>query len=1168
MTKAKVESGITHQRTAAATEQEQAEKSAYVNESPKTPTAEELVARLYENRQVRDPGASWSHFSISSATGMPSANLINDGTEFLLGVDEAGRGPVLGPMVYAVAFAPVSQKSLIKNIGVDDSKKLSELDRERLFLKMMTTECKNWLGFAVTAISPRDISNGMLRRSKYNLNQQAYDTTIALIRETLNKGVNITEIYVDTVGKEKPYQEILQSHFPGINITVTTKADSKFPIVSAASIFAKVVRDTSMKNWSFCEPGIPEKPFTRIFGSGYPGDPNTRKWLRKNMDPVFGFPDITRFSWSTCSKELQRLAANVTWPDDEEEETKDGNISNYFQKASNTRPAKKTAPKQDISDEEQDGSDSEMDEMNAVEDQDEESEDEVLMSKKTRGSSSSKVTKKSTEKSSPTKLLTGSKRKRAAAKANNNHEPDEDPEFLLNKITRKKEKSFLVDTNRDPVFRGYRHLEDPDALETKAFVEAQKELFEGFIGSSSVRAKLTERLTKVYNYERYGTPFKKGDNYYYFYNSGLQPQSVLYTQKTIDGEASVFFDPNTLSADGTISLGTYSFSESGNLFGYALSESGSDWVKIHVRKVGDDKDLEEKPLEWAKFTGIEFTHDEKGFFYTRFAAPSVNHDKAGTETDKAKNQLLCYHRIGTSQDQDIIVYNDDANPERMFWIQVSDCGRYLILAIRRSTEPKNLVYFADLEKQFGSNSVLDVPEFTEIIGEWSAGYSFIGNVGNVFYFETSFDAPKKRIVKYVLPTKVILTKTTTTKTVTVKNGNSTKTTKTESVSELIEPVKAVFEEVIGEADTAIDFLRIVDIDKLILVYLKDVKHVVKVYNLKTGAFLNDIAIPEGSIINGISGSKKSPELFYSYSSYIAPTTIRRYEFAADSSDTLFKQVVVPGISTDIFEVKQVFYTSEDGTKIPMYIFYKKGTVLDGENPTLLYAYGGFSISILPSFNIQYLTFIEKFNGVVAVANIRGGGEYGKAWHDAGKLFNKQNCYTDFQYAARYLISEKYTKPAKLTINGGSNGGLLIGTCLNQTPELFGLGIAEVGVMDLLRFHKFTIGGAWVADFGNPDVKEEFENAKKISPLHNVDGSKTYPAVLLTTGDHDDRVVPLHSMKLAATLQHELNENPNPIMMRVNTKAGHGAGKSIQQTIEEAADKYTFLSIVLNAPYFE
>ncbi|KAJ3135783.1 hypothetical protein HK100_002328 [Physocladia obscura] len=667
---------------------------------------------------------------------------------------------------------------------------------------------------------------------------------------------------------------------------------------------------------------------------------------------------------------------------------------------------------------------------------------------------------------------------------------------------------------------------------------------------------------------RYGTPFKKGDNYYYFYNSGLQPQSVLYTQKTIDGEASVFFDPNTLSADGTISLGTYSFSESGNLFGYALSESGSDWVKIHVRKVGDDKDLEEKPLEWAKFTGIEFTHDEKGFFYTRFAAPSVNHDKAGTETDKAKNQLLCYHRIGTSQDQDIIVYNDDANPERMFWIQVSDCGRYLILAIRRSTEPKNLVYFADLEKQFGSNSVLDVPEFTEIIGEWSAGYSFIGNVGNVFYFETSFDAPKKRIVKYVLPTKVILTKTTTTKTVTVKNGNSTKTTKTESVSELIEPVKAVFEEVIGEADTAIDFLRIVDIDKLILVYLKDVKHVVKVYNLKTGAFLNDIAIPEGSIINGISGSKKSPELFYSYSSYIAPTTIRRYEFAADSSDTLFKQVVVPGISTDIFEVKQVFYTSEDGTKIPMYIFYKKGTVLDGENPTLLYAYGGFSISILPSFNIQYLTFIEKFNGVVAVANIRGGGEYGKAWHDAGKLFNKQNCYTDFQYAARYLISEKYTKPAKLTINGGSNGGLLIGTCLNQTPELFGLGIAEVGVMDLLRFHKFTIGGAWVADFGNPDVKEEFENAKKISPLHNVDGSKTYPAVLLTTGDHDDRVVPLHSMKLAATLQHELNENPNPIMMRVNTKAGHGAGKSIQQTIEEAADKYTFLSIVLNAPYME
>ncbi|KAI9348206.1 prolyl oligopeptidase [Obelidium mucronatum] len=612
----------------------------------------------------------------------------------------------------------------------------------------------------------------------------------------------------------------------------------------------------------------------------------------------------------------------------------------------------------------------------------------------------------------------------------------------------------------------YRHLEDPDAPETKAFVEAQNSLFQGFIKNSDVRPKLEAKLTEMYNYERYGVPFKKGDNYYYFHNSGLQPQSVLYTQKSADGEASVFFDERI------------AFSEKGKLFAYALSASGSDWVKIHVKV--------RTPLEWAKFTGISFTHDEKGFFYNRYPTPSVSLDKAGTETDSAENQMVYYHR-------------DADHPTRMFSVSVTDCGRYLLLNQSESCDPKNLVFYADLEKQFGGNAVLGVPKFTPIVNEWEAEYSYITNEGTLFFFETTLNAPKKRVVKY----------------------------------DVAQPDLG-FIEVLAETENPLDFINVVDNNKLILVYLKDVKHVMKVYDLFTGSYLNDIEMPPGSIIKGMSGNRKDAEMFYSFGSFVSPGITRRYEFAS-RKDSLFRETSVKGFDSSIFEVKQVFYTSEDGTKIPMYI-------------------------------VGWLTFIEKFDGVVAVANIRGGAEYGQAWYEAGRLFKKQNCFTDFQCAAKYLIGTQYTKPERLAINGGSNGGLLVGACLNQAPELFGLGIAEVGVMDLLRFHKFTIGSAWTSDYGNPDVKEDFEYAHKISPLHNVPSSGPFPAVLIITGDHDDRVVPLHSMKLAATLQHNLSDSPNPILMRINTKAGHGAGKSMQQIIEETADKYTYLSIVLNATY--
>ncbi|KAI8617652.1 prolyl endopeptidase [Chytriomyces sp. MP71] len=676
----------------------------------------------------------------------------------------------------------------------------------------------------------------------------------------------------------------------------------------------------------------------------------------------------------------------------------------------------------------------------------------------------------------------------------------------------------------------YRHLEDPDAQETREFVASQQDLFQGYISSGKdVHEKIFKSLTHLNDYEKYGVPFKKGENYYYSHNLGLQPQSVLYTQTSLDSEPSVFFDPNTLSEDGTVSLASYSFSKSGKLFAYALSASGSDWVKIHVKEVGSGKDLEERPLEWAKFTGISFTHDEKGFFYNRYPAPPVTQDKAGTETHASTNQRVCFHRIGTPQDDDIVVWCDEEHPERMAYARVTDCGRYVTFEVNQSTARENLVYVADLVEQFGSKSCLGRLDFKEIVGDFKAAFDPIANDGSVFYFETTLDAPNKRIVKY----------------------------------DVAKRVKG-FVEVVPESDVTIDIAQVVDNNKLILVYLRDVNHVMKVFDLFSGAVLRDINLDTGSIVNGLRGERGNHEFFYSLQTFISPGVIRRFDFN-HNEDSLFRQTSIRGYDSSAFEVKQVFYPSEDGTKIPMFIFHKKGLVMNGENPTLLYAYGGFTISILPYFSPAWIAFIENFNGVVAVANIRGGSEYGTKWHEAGMLFNKQNCYYDFQHAARFLVKNHYTIPRLLAITGRSNGGLLVGACLNQTPELFALGIADVGVHDLLRFHKFTIGAAWVSDFGSPDVKEEFENILKISPLHNVDKTKPYPAILITTGDHDDRVVPLHSMKFAATLQHELKDNAQPIMMRVDTKAGHGAGKSIQQQIAEVADKYTFLSIALNIP---
>ncbi|KAJ3091557.1 hypothetical protein HK102_000096 [Quaeritorhiza haematococci] len=684
----------------------------------------------------------------------------------------------------------------------------------------------------------------------------------------------------------------------------------------------------------------------------------------------------------------------------------------------------------------------------------------------------------------------------------------------------------------------YRWLEDPHSEETKSFVDAQNGVFQSFIKEYPHKEAFRQRLTEMFDYERYGCPFKRGDNYYYFHNSGLQPQSVLYKQKTLTDKPQVFLDPNTLSEDGTVSLNTYGFSKSGKYFAHGLSASGSDWVTIHVKETRDGapEHVEAKPLQWAKFTGISWTHDDKGFFYTRYPKPEkLDTDKAGTETDSTKNAMLCYHKIGTSQDEDLICYKDPENPDHIFGAEVTDDGKYVILTISESCDPANKLYIAEINAtDVNGEGLKDAPKFTKIVDKFEAEYSYITNEGTLFYFQSTLNAPKRRVVKY----------------------------------DLKEPEKG-FVEVVPERQEVLQWNVVVNKDKLVLVYLQDVKHVIHLCSLATGKPVGEqkeLPLPLGSIVNSMTGRKEDDEMFYQFASFLTPGMIYRFDFKTMTHST-FRETKVQGFQSEKFETKQVFYPSKDGTKIPMYIISKKGVELNGNNVTLLYGYGGFNINITPAFSVTWLTFIEHMNGVVAVANIRGGGEYGEElWYKQGKLDKKQNVFDDFQHAAKYLIEQKWTSPRRLAINGASNGGLLVGACVNQAPELFGCAIADVGVMDMLRFHKFTIGHAWVSDYGNPDKKEDFDVVIKYSPIHNVDEKKVYPAVLLTTSDHDDRVVPLHSYKLIATMQHKLKDNPNPLMIRIETKAGHGAGKSTKQRIEEATDKYSYLARVLGAEW--
>ncbi|XP_017099168.2 prolyl endopeptidase [Drosophila bipectinata] len=695
----------------------------------------------------------------------------------------------------------------------------------------------------------------------------------------------------------------------------------------------------------------------------------------------------------------------------------------------------------------------------------------------------------------------------------------------------RKDPTVEDDFHGTPIKDVYRWLEDPDAAETEEFVNAQNNISRPFLESGEQWKKINEKLTKLWNYPKYGCPYRYGNYYYYFMNTGLQNQSVMYQQKTLDDESQVFLDPNSLSEDGTVALSQKSFSDDGKYMAYGLSESGSDWVKILIRDAETGKDLSEV-LEKVKFSEISWTKDNKGFFYGRY--PDQDGKTDGSETKQNENQKLYYHRVGESQDKDTLVVEFPEEPSWRIQSTVSDCGKYLILAIVKDCRD-NIVFYADLQPGEEINSKLNVKKIVE---KFEADYDYITNEGSKVYFRTNKNAPNYQLI----------------------------------LIDFEKPEEANWQTIIAENKSdVLDWVKCVDGDKLLVNYIRDVKSVLQVNSLNDGKLLREFDLDIGTIV-GTTGEKKYSEIFYNFSSFLNPGTIYRYDFKTpDEKPTVFREIKLnlEGFRQEDYAVEQIFYSSKDGTKVPMFIIRKKRDSIE-PRPCLLYGYGGFNISMLPSFGLSGLMFIDTFDGVLAYPNLRGGGEYGEKWHNGGRLLNKQNVFDDFQAAAEYLIDNKYTTKDRLAIQGGSNGGLLVGACINQRPDLFGAAVAQVGVMDMLRFHKFTIGHAWCSDYGNPSEKEHFENLYKFSPLHNVHTPKSdeteYPSTLILTADHDDRVSPLHSLKFIAALQEAVRESEfqkNPLLLRVYQKAGHGAGKPTSKRIEEATDILTFLAKSLN-----
>lgn len=657
-----------------------------------------------------------------------------------------------------------------------------------------------------------------------------------------------------------------------------------------------------------------------------------------------------------------------------------------------------------------------------------------------------------------------------------------------------------------PVADPYRWLEndvreDPRVAE---WVAAQNRVTNAFLESISERERIQARLTELLDYERYSSPSKIADYYVFSKNDGLQNQSVLYIQDCLDCAPRVLIDPNTWTEDGTIALAGLSFSENGDYVAFGRSEAGSDWRKWNVMNVRTGEMLPDE-IRWMKWGRMSWTHDGVGFFYNRFPEPEPGQEFQSLNL----NSSIWYHRLGTPQSEDILVYENRDQPEWGFFPFVTEDGRFLVIYVSKGTDPRNMLLVKDLAQPYAYPRT--------VIGEFANEWSVIGNDGTTFYFKTDLDAPRGRVV-----------------TMDIRKGPS-------SVREII-PQK---EQPLNSAG--------ITGNMIVAQYLKDVLPLVRLHRMD-GSVVREVSFPGIGSGGGFGGRRADTETFYSFSSFNRPPSIYRYDMITGES-TLFRTAEVD-FNPDDFIVKQVFYTSKDGTRIPMFITHRKDIKLDGSNPTLLYAYGGFGISLTPGFSVSRIAWLEM-GGVYAVANIRGGGEYGLDWHNAAKREKRQNAYDDFIAAAEFLIENRYTKPSRLAIQGGSNGGLLVGAVMTQRPELFGAALPAVGVMDMLRFHLFTAGRYWVDDYGSSDDSEQFRALLAYSPYHNLRKGVTYPATLVTTADTDDRVVPGHSFKFAARLQ-ECHAGDAPVLIRIETRAGHGAGKPISKVIEETADIYAFL----------
>jgi len=663
-----------------------------------------------------------------------------------------------------------------------------------------------------------------------------------------------------------------------------------------------------------------------------------------------------------------------------------------------------------------------------------------------------------------------------------------------------------VDTyNGVSVADPYRWLEDDNSAETKAWVEAQNKVTFDFLGKIPQREAIRQRLTKLWNYERFSAPVKQGNRYFFYKNDGLQNQSVLYTLTALDATPTLLLDPNKLSADGTIALADTSMSDDGNLMAYGLSVAGSDWQEWKIRDVRTGQDLPDV-LKWIKFAVPTWTKDGAGLYYSRFDEPKSDAELTGVN----KFQKIYYHKLGTAQSEDKLIYERPDHDDWGFDESVTEDGRYLVINVSTGSDQRNRIYYLDLAAPGA--------KVTPLLDDFDAQYGFIDNDGPVFWFETNLNAPRSRVIAV----------------------------------DVTNPARANWREIIPQAPDTLEGVSTVN-NSFICTYLKDAHSAVKIYGLD-GRLQTELALPGLGAAAGFSGKRKDTETFYSYTSYTTPRTIYRLDLTKATS-TVFRQPKVDFNPAE-YQTVQVFYKSKDGTSVPMFITYKKGLKLDGTNPTLLYGYGGFDINLTPAFSVANLVWLEM-GGVYAVPNLRGGGEYGEDWHQAGMKLKKQNVFDDFIAAAQWLIDQKYTSTPKLAINGASNGGLLIGACLTQRPDLFGAALPDVGVMDMLRFNKFTIGWAWMSDYGSPDDPAEFKALYAYSPLHNVKPGTKYPPTFITTGDHDDRVVPAHSFKFAATLQKDQGGDA-PILIRIETRAGHGGGKPMDKLIAELADQYAFL----------